>query len=170
MNKQIEQLKQAGIAKGLCRLWQMKLKDDLTIKDQAELFIKGIDFCIKNDYPTLNYLREHYRGQCEPFGVYIDDVVSDLRNVPDLVFNGKCNAKLRYDGYSVSRIFARHNSRVYVYALENAYLTIDVFDNCHLIIAVAGSSAQVMVNKYGDAKVDCLGSGITVRNTNRNTY
>ncbi len=166
----IKQLQKDGIEKGLCKAYQALLERCGTVEKMAQLYIKGIDFCIKNDYPTLDFIRENFRGKCEQYGIYVDDVVSDLRNVPDLVFNGKCNAKLRYDGYSVSRIFARHNSRVYVYALENAYLTIDVFDNCHLTIAVAGSSAQVMVNKYGDAKVDCLGSGIRINSINKKTY
>jgi hypothetical protein len=170
MDKQIEQLKQAGIAKGLCRLWQMKLKEGMSIEDQAKLYIKGIDFCIGKDYPTLDYLREHYRGHCEPYGVYVDDEIQGLRNVPDVVLNGDCKAMLEYDEYSVSRLYIRHGSQASVNVSDHAVLTIDVFDNSYLAVAAAGGNAQVIVNKYGNAQVYCIGSGITIRNTNKKTY
>ena len=48
-------------------------------------------------------------------------------------------------------------------------LTIEAFDSSHLVVAVAGSNAQVIVNKYGDAQVECIGSGIKVNNTGKST-
>ena len=42
----IKELKNDGINKGLCRLWQMKLKPGLNVEELAKLYVRGIDFCI----------------------------------------------------------------------------------------------------------------------------
>lgn len=165
-----KQLKQDGIAKGLCSQYQGLIDRSQSIEDLARLYIRGIDFCIGNDYPTLDYLREHYKGRCEPYGVYVDDDIKGLRNVPDVVLNGGCKAVLKYDDYSVSRLYVRHESLAGIFVSGHAVLTIDAFDNSHLVIAVAGGNAMVIVNKYGDAQVDFSGSGIKVNSINKKTY
>ena len=53
----VQQLKEDGKAKGLCRMWQMKLKTGLDYEQLIQLYIKGIDFCISENYPTLDFIR-----------------------------------------------------------------------------------------------------------------
>lgn len=166
----IEQLKKDGADKGLCRLWQMKLREGLGTKELIGLYIKGIDFCISEDFPTLDFIREHFKGQCEHFGVYVDDEVEGLKNVPDVVLNGDCKAMLEYDGFTVSRIFVRHNSKAAINVSDNALVTIDVFDNTHVVVATAGHRAKAIVKVYGNAHVETIGEGTIVRFTNNKTY
>ena len=165
----IEQLKNDGIAKGLCRQWQMKLKSDLQICDLAKLYIQGIDFCINKNYPTIDFIRNNFKGKCEPYGIYVDDTVNTL-NKPDTVLNGCCNANLIYSGFSVSRVYARHNSKLLVKVMNYAHVTIDLFDETSLNLVSIGSKARVLVNVYGNAKITSFGNGIKVIHKNRNTY
>lgn len=154
----IQQLKADGISKGLCRLWQGKLREGLSVEELAKLYIQGIDFCISEEYPTLDFLREHFRGKCEPFGVYVDDDLPQTKNKPDMVLNGSCRGMLEYDGYCVSRLYVRHDSEVAVIVSGNAILTIDLFDNAKLHISVVGDNAKVSVNVYGHSvDVDYIG-------------
>lgn len=141
----------------------------MSVEELAALYIKGIDFCISEDYPTLDFLRDNFKGSCEPFGVFVDDEV-EKRNAPDAVLNGDCKVFLEYDGFAVSRIFARHNTQGSVNVSDNAYVTIDAFDNTNLVIAVAGSDAQVIVNLYGNAQVEIIGSGVEIKKHNKTTY
>lgn len=164
-----EQLRSDGIGKGLCRLWQGKLTPGLGVKDLADLYKRGIDFCISEDYPTLDFLRENFKGKCEDFGVYIDDEV-DAINQDQVVLNGACRAVLAYDGYSVSRVYARHGAEVAINACDSAWVTVDAFDDARIVVAVAGKDAHVSVNLYGDASVECLGDGITINRKNKRTY
>lgn len=145
-----EQLREDGAAKGLCRQWQMKLHKGLGMAQLVKLYIDGIDFCISEDFPTLPFLREHFKGACEPYGVFVDDDIPQALNVPDIVLNGACRAMLEYDGYSVSRLYVRHASRAAVAVSGHAVLTIDVFDEARLHISVVGDRAMVNVNLYGD--------------------
>ncbi len=168
--KTIQQLKKDGITKGLCRMWQWKLKPGLNMDNLVQLYVKGIDFCISEDFPTLEFMRENFKGKCEEFGIFIDDEISDLVDNPDTVLNGNCKAMLKYSGYTVARVFARHNSEAAVNVANNAIVTIDAFDDTNLVIATAGSDAQVFVNLYGNAQVQCIGDGITVRKYNKLYY
>lgn len=163
------QLKQDGIAKGLCRQWQMKIKPGLDTKQLVELFVRGIDFCVNNDYPTLGFLREHFKGDCEPYGVYIDDDVAAI-NRPEVVLNGKCKGMLAYNDYSVSRAVLRHDTSVNVIVSGNAILTVDIFDDAAMHLVTVGDRATVWVNKYGNSQVSFVGQGVKIMHKHKNRY
>lgn len=165
----VQELKKDGIAKGLCRMWQMKLTGELSMKRLAELYIRGIDFCIAEDYPTLEYSREHFTGVLEPYGVYIDKEF-DGKDIKDVVLNGDCKAWLEYDGYIVANMYIRHTSKASVTVSEKAIVTIDAFDDTHTAVAVVGEDAKVCVNLYGNATVEAIGKGITINHKNKKTY
>ena len=105
-----------------------------------------------------------------PYGGFIDDDVQGLKNEKNVVLNGNCRAMLEYDGYSVSNLFVRHNSQGSVNVSGFAVLDIDAFDNSNLVVAVAGNTARVRVTLYGNAQVQCIGSGIKVIKKNQKTY
>lgn len=170
MENIISQLKMDGVTKGLCRLWQIKLsKENITMEELAQLYFKGIDFCISKDFPTLDFLRQNFKGKCEPYGVFIDDPCVRERNREDLSLNGDCKADLFYSGYSVSRVFARHTSEMNVTACGSAHLTVDIFDDVKLAVSVIGSKARVLVNVYGSAQVQSTGN-VKVVNKKIATY
>lgn len=165
----VQQLKKDGIEKGLCRMWQMKLKSGLSIKSLVELFINGIDFCIKNDYPTLDFMRQNFKGKCESYGAYVDDEVFE-KNRRNIVLNGDCKAMLEYDGYTVANLYVRHGSKGAINVSDHAIVTIDAFDDSDIAVAVSGDDAVAFVNIYGNAKVECIGLGIKVFYKNKKTY
>lgn len=166
----VEQLKKDGIDKGLCRMWQMKLKQGLDYEALVKMFISGIDFCIDNDYPTLDFIREHFKGKSEAFGAYVDDSVDNLLNVPNVVLNGSCRAFIEYDGYAVANVYVRHTSKCSITISEYSYVTIDVFDDAEVAVSTSGKNANVLINVHGNAKVDCIGDGIKLIKKNNNTY
>lgn len=166
----IKQLKNDGTAKGLCRLWQGKLRSGMNMDSMVRLYISGLDFCIVEDFPTLEFLRENFKGKCEPYGAFVDDDVTDRVNAPDTVLNGHCKAMLDYNGYSVCRAFIRHSSQAAINVSDKAIVTIDAFDDSEIVVATAGSKSQVNVNLYGNAQAECMGDGIIVRKYNKRTY
>lgn len=159
----IEQLKQDGIAKGLCQPWQNKLRDGVSVKRLVDLYVRGIDFCIKNDYPTLDFIRENFKGKCEPYGVYVDKQDLNLREQSNVVLLGGCKGALSYGGYSVCRAFIRHQSEAAIKVSGYACITIDVYDDAYLNLETVGSSSKVWVNVYGKARINHTGQGIKVK-------
>lgn len=171
----VEQLKKDGTDKGLCRIWQMKLRKGLGTEALVALYIKGIDFCISEDFPTLDFLRTHFKGVCEPFGVFIDEDMPTLANKADLVLNGACRGMLEYGEYSVSRLYVRHTSEIAVNVSDHAILTIDLFDNSKLHLSVVGDDASIILNVYGSTpQIDFVDGEkpncVIVNYNNKTTY
>lgn len=166
----VSKLKQDGISKGLCKDWQGKLRSNSSVKHLAKLFIRGIDFCISENYPTLEFMVENFKGKCEPYGIYINDKNVFLINKEDVVLNGDCDAELVYDGFSVSKIYVRHNSKVTVHAQQHSLVTIDVFDDSYTKIITDNDKASVLVYVYGNAIVESIGNGVKVIHKNKKTY
>lgn len=156
------------MAQGVCQKGAKDLSGDLSVERLSQLFFKYVDFCVGRDTPSLEQLRK-FKGKVEEYGIFVDDEVKtdDLENA---VLNGDCKGFLKYTGYSVSRLFVRHTSQAAVNVEDFANVTIDVFDNTHLYLAVAGTNAKVFVNVYGDAQVECNGSGIQLEYKHKNTY
>jgi molybdopterin converting factor small subunit len=166
----IEQMRNDGAGKGLCRLYQLRLRDGLSVKDLSDLYKGGMKFCIDNDFPTLDFLREHYRGKCEEYGVYIDDAVAEELHNPDtVVMNGESVAFFRYNEYTVSQLYVRHTSKAAVVVGGNAIVTISLFDDAELVISKATEAASVHVKVYGRATVRVLGRPIEIEYKHKNT-
>lgn len=152
MENLIEQLKNDAISKGICEAWQNKFTDNMSIEELVKMYIKGIDFCISEDYPTLEFMKSKFKGICEPYGVFIDETVLEV-NKPDIVLNGSCEASLWYWDYTVSRLYVRHNSIANLNVLNNALVTIDVYDNSVLNI-IAVDNCKIIVTLYGNSKAN----------------
>ncbi|MGV8135923.1 MAG: hypothetical protein AB2L20_11970 [Mangrovibacterium sp.] len=138
----------------------------------ARMFVKGIDFCISENYPTLEFLRQNFMGLLIEHNIFIDDKDIVRVNVPDVVLNGDCIANLFYSGYTVSRLYIRHDSKATILTDGHSILTIDAFDNATVNIDILESS-KVIINLYGNAKaVPNVGTyaKAIVRNKNKATY
>jgi len=160
----IEQIKRDGQKYNLCRLYQSKLKPDLTVEDLAELYFKGIDFCIMNNYPTVQFMKDNFKGKCEQYGIFVEDRSVNANNLSKVVMIGDCKGQLSYDGFSVSRVFVRHTSETKILVSEYAHVSVDIFDSANVTIVVAGTKAKVLVNIYGeDANVSCSSGLVKVR-------
>ena len=165
----IKQLRVDGVSKGLCGDWQKKLSKNSGVKRLSELYMRGIDFCISEDFPTLEFMIENFKGKCEPYGIFINDSVREV-NVPDVVLNGCCDARLQYDQYSVSRLYVRHESQASVTVSDNAIITIDAFDNAFIDIETVGDKCRAIINLYGNATITHKGSRIKIHKKNKQTY
>ena len=87
-----------------------------------------------------------------------------------MILNGNCNAKLVYDGYTVSRVVIRHTSMASVTVYGYACVTIDVFDDAVLNLVVIGTRAKILVYRYGNSKVNYNGTCAKVIFKNKKTY
>jgi hypothetical protein len=166
----IKQLSVDGASKGLCDEWQKKITKKSGIKRLSELFIRGIDFCISEDFPTLEFMRENFKGKCEKHGIFIDHEIKYEENFPHMVLNGDSKASLMYDQYNVSQLYVRHNSKVKIVVKDHAILTIDAFDDSKIEIETLSNGCKAIINLYGNASLNHKGSRIKIHKKNQLTY
>lgn len=160
----LQQLKQDGISKNMCRNGQIEFEKCLNIKQLSALFFKDIDFCIGHDFPTLDFFRNNFKGLCEPYGIYIDDNV-EINNQRNIALNGNCSALLEYDVCGVYQVYIRHTSQVSIVADAYTHIVIDIFDDAYLAISTVGEHSQADVNVHSKrAVIECLGGNVKINN------
>lgn len=142
-----KELARQAKAKGICTPWHNELLNLQNKEAMVEMYLKGIDFCLANDYPQNDFIREHFKGVMEKQGVFLDDDIK-VENMPKCVCLGKTCGRIEVKGYEVCEIFVKHNSKLNVVAKDNAFVMIDIYDDA-VISVYASNRAKVCVNHHG---------------------
>lgn len=141
-----KELKNKAVKLGLCTEWTEEwgnpTKDELVDK-----YVRGIDFCIKHNYPSCDYMKKNFDGVMQKHGVFVDEGV-DLKNPSMVIANGRTSGKIVYDAYSVGTLYVRHESELTIEASDNAFVTIETYDNCTVSV-LQRSKAKVFVYNHG---------------------
>ena len=135
--------------KGICKEWHgelRKLGDNK--RAMLQMYIKGIDFCLMNDFPSNDYIRANFKGVMEDFGVFLDDPNLNITNFPKCVALGKTSGMVAVTGFQVCEVFTKHQSNITIEARDNAFIVVDVFDESTVIVH-AHDRAKVCLNRYG---------------------
>lgn len=165
------ELLRTGIAHDLCKPWQKMLADAKDKATLVQMYMRGIDFCFSNDFPTVAYIEKNFRGICEKYGLYVNET-AELHNVREAAFVGRCEARCRYDNYEVAALYVKDQSELAVVATGRAIVTIDCFGDSRVRIEAA-EGAQVNVYQYGNSTVEYRAepdSKVTVTPKNKETY
>lgn len=151
--------------KGICKPWYNELKslNGDNINAMAQMYLKGIDFCLANDYPDNNFIRTHFKGKMERYGIFLDDDVK-IENKPKCVCLGTTCGRIETTGFNVCEIYAKHNAKLNVIAKDNAFVVIDVFDGA-VVNVYASDRAKVCVNHYvgGGQVIKCATDNAIVK-------
>lgn len=157
--------------KGICEDWYNQLKKlDDNKKAMMSMYVKGIDFCLSNDFPDNQYIRDNFKGVMEDYGVFLDDNIN-LVNFKRCVALGTTKGCIEISSYGVSEIFAKHDSELRIIARDNAFVEVDIFDNA-IIYVYAQDNAKIHVNKYGgEINISpCQDSKVRITDKNKKTY
>ena len=157
--------------KGICKQWHDELEKMTSKEAMLEMYLKGIDFCLSNDYPTNDFIRENFKGQgMEEHGIHLDEEII-VENVPKCVCLGDTKGIVKTTKYGVCEVFAKHDSALNIIAQDNAFVMVDVFDDAVVHIHASGDS-KVCVNHYGGTVDNCAieQARIKFREMNKKTY
>lgn len=168
-----KQLAKEAKKKGICKEWHTALKSLTDRKAMVEMYLRGIDFCLKNDYPANDFIKANFGDIAPLMGVFVDCEIC-VENNPKCVCLGATFGKITTTGFEVCEIYAKHDSEINVVVLDNAFVMLDVFDNSVVNIH-AHDRAKVCVNKYGDGGrvnivVEDAEAHVKIRVKNSKTY
>jgi hypothetical protein len=133
--------------KGICDEWFVDLKKTEDIDKLLDMYLRGIDFCLSNEFPSNQFIKENFVGKMEAFGVHLDEDLKE-KNTKKLVALGGCTGEVVYNGYSTGEIFLKHDSFLNLTALDNSFVMIDMFDKSTLTV-IASDNSKVCINHYG---------------------
>lgn len=157
---------------GICKTGYDELKSLRDKRAIIEMYLKNIDFCLAHDCPGNDFIRKHFKGEMEQFGIFLDDEIC-IENPRKCVCLGMTSGCISINGFGACEIFAKHHAKLDIYAKDNAFVIIDVFDKSEVRIH-AGGRAKVSVNRYiGDNAVtwDATDEAVvTFREKQKKTY
>lgn len=156
--------------KGICREWHDELKT-LTDKDSMiQMYLRGIDFCLKNEFPDNDFIKANFGDKTKDYGIFVDGEIN-VTNAPKCVCLGNSTGQVTIDGYNVCEIFVKHSSALRIEAKGNSFVMIDVFDDSTIMVN-AHDNAKVCVNRYGgDVKPYITEKArIKIKEKNKKTY
>ena len=147
MNEVTKHLAKAARANGICTPWLNELKTTNDKDALVDMYVRGLDFCLAYDYPSNDFIREHFKGVMEKHGVFLDDAI-DLQNQCKCIALGETTGRVVADGYSVVEVWAKHQSSLNIVARDNAFVMVDVYDDA-VVNVYASDRAKVCVNRHG---------------------
>jgi hypothetical protein len=148
MEKFAKQIQKEALAIGAC---SPGMGDLLNAGDSkpalVQLYLKKLEFCLENDFPSNDFMREHGKGIMESFGIFLDDRIN-LTNYRKCVALGKTTGNVIVTSYGVSQVYAKHTSDLVIEASDNAFVMVYVYDDAKVTVN-AHDRAKVHVNRYG---------------------
>lgn len=126
-------LKQQAVGLGLCEKWTQEWDHSYDDWEFCQKFKSGQDFCIKHEYPSLDFVRKYFqKSELMKFGVFVDDLpVRKLEN-GTYVCLGDCEGTLEFPRWGTALVYIRHSCRIKISAGDFARVRIKVYDNAEV--------------------------------------
>ena len=141
--EQFEKIKQEAIAHGLCEQWQNEWGDP-DLKQMCKFFHRGQDFCIKEDFPSVETIRE-YQGQVEQYGIYTGGGISESQ--PYVVALG--DADIQVEVRDVTDLTVRHNATVHLFLYGMCMCYVSAHNDCHVIVEHKDPDSRLYMSYRG---------------------
>lgn len=148
-----EDLKKQAIELGLCEKWTKTWGDNRHKELLLMKYVKGIKWCMDRGFPTIAYMKEHFDGVMEKYGVYLSGLIV-LDNETTLVLKGDCKASLTYGDYSVGTAWIGDNADVEIKVSGKAIVYVHAYDNCRVKITAKDKSKVVVYKTSGSVICD----------------
>lgn len=134
MDRLNSELRQSAVEAGLCDKWQSMWNHTFDKDELIDMFKKGQDFCIINDYPSKEYIRGNFTTiELARNGIYVDENISlgEDRSLGNgtYVLLGSCTGTLRFGKWTAATVYLRHDSNVRVEAGAFARISVRLYDN-----------------------------------------
>ncbi len=100
-----------------------------------------------NKNSPVPFIKKHFAGDMEPYGIYLDDHIA-TRNSEYVVAFGACTGAAEYTDFAVGQVFVKQTGRLTISASGNAFVMVDIFDEAEVEVT-ATDNAKICVNQYG---------------------
>lgn len=152
--------KEKAVSLGLCDQWQQEWEDNSSKEVLIEKYLRGIDFCLKHNYPSVDFIKEKFGETINSFGIYADENAL-IVNSHMSVLLGDTNASVLMQGI-VGEIYVRHQSVLELVASNNAKVWVNTLDFTTVRIW-CDETSKVFLHNYGDAKIEIHGENISIK-------
>ena len=162
MNWLNKELKDKAVSLGLCKEWQGLWNENWSPGKMADMMYKGIDFCLKNRFPSKEFIKENFDiSMLRDNNIFADDKRS-VNNPQQSLIIGESDVKVRYNGYGAGVIYVLDNSYVTITAKNRSFAIVHAFDKS-TINAEKFDIANLVILKHSENVTVIAGDGILVK-------
>lgn len=133
--------------KGICKEWFADMLKKNDIKPLCEMYFRGDDWAMENDFPDVNLIRR-FKGNSNKHGLHAD-FIGILENPTNCALFGSSDVELLYEGFYVGKLIVRHESKAKITVKGNAFLLVNALDHTNLVITALEHS-RVKVYNYSE--------------------
>lgn len=149
MDKLNNELKNQAIAYGLCEQWTDDWSENRNKQELIDMWLRGIDFAIANDYPTNEFIKEHFESELlKENHIYVDSSFHGVNLDKKVILCGKSDGVLEFDKFSTCDIYIRHECHAHIRASGFSKVFINLYDGANIIIKQM-EAAKVYVYLHG---------------------
>lgn len=133
------ELRSQAINLGLCKQWQSLWTSDFDKDELIDMYKRGIDFSIANDWPSREFIRNNFSTlKLAKNGVYLDQRL-DFKDGNALghgiyVLLGDSSGTLKFDDWVAATVYLRHDSKVKILAGEHAKIFVRLYGNANVTV------------------------------------
>lgn len=156
---------------GICEGWYRELLETRDTGKLIDMYLRGIDFCLSNEFPSNDFIKANFAGEAEAHGIFVDREMLALRNPRLIVALGTSSGNILLEDYNACELYIKHKSVIELHIMGNGWAMVDLFDNSRLIIHASGN-AKAFVNRYGGEVTYKAqeNSAVKIREKNKKTY
>lgn len=143
-----DRMKTEAVSLGLCAQWTAEWEDKSSKDAMIDKFVRGIDFCIKHNWPSPAVIKRDFGDRIHAHGVYVDEVAYLHNPKGVVVLNGNCDAHITFDSFSVATVYVRHTSKLSITTGGFAKVRVCLHDNGVVNVKCSGNS-KCNVFQYG---------------------
>lgn len=158
MDKLNETLRKRAIELGLCNEWQNAWKDGWDKNTLIRKFYDGIDFCLSNNYPSNDFIKENFdRDLLIKNNVIVDEKRSIL-NAKEAAIFGVSKVIARYNYRAHGRIYIKDNASTDVTAHNNSFVIVHILGNAKVVARCHDNATLVLIKHSKQCRIACFGS------------
>jgi len=162
MNELNKELRDNAISLGLCNEWQQLWQNDWSQEKMAEMMFRGLDFCLKNRYPSNDFIVNHFELDFRrKSNVFVDDKYSILNQIQCLIL-GNSEITARYNTWNHGNIYIRDNASLKLITKNRCFVIVHLFDEAYVTAEQLDKSKIVLI-KHSDKVTIIADSNIKVK-------
>lgn len=164
MNALNTYLRTEALKRGMCEKFEKPWQEDYTKEELIENYKKGLDFCIKHDFPSNETIKELFtEEELAEGGVYVDFNGNEAPDSGIYVVQGNSDLTFGSEGFSAHTLYVRHSSRVVLVARNDAFVMVHTYDNAELQVIQVGNAEVHVFNHSKNANITYTGHKVKVK-------
>lgn len=158
MNELNTSLRNDAIRFGLCSGWQNDWSENRNKQELIDMWLRGIDFAIMHNYPTNDFIKEHFEDELlKQNNIFVDCPITGMNLNGKVIVNGDCTGTFTFDGFAACDLYIRHNSNVHIDASRFAKIFINLYDDAIVTIKQRDISKVYVYRHSENCHVKCDG-------------